>query len=192
LALNRWYYTLSVKSKSREEGWTTTSEISEKLEIVDTEGRVIGIAERAELHRDPSRIHRVVHVLVFNRRGKLLLQKRSQKKDVAPGKWDTSVGGHVSPGEDLLAAARREMEEELGISGCNLGYLYRYLFTNRRESELVDTFSCRYDGEINFAKEEIDEVAFWQIGKITECLGSGIFSGHFEKEIRTFLAAEGR
>jgi isopentenyl-diphosphate delta-isomerase type 1 len=167
-----------------------TPDISEKLEIVDTEGMVIGLAERAELHHDPSLIHRVVHVLVFNQKGELLLQKRSPKKDVAPGKWDTSVGGHVTPGEEITAAARREMEEELGISGCELKYLYRYLFSNHRESELVDTFSCVCEGGINFNEDEIDAVAFWEIEKIKDTLGTGAFSGHFEKEIRTYLSRD--
>ena len=167
-----------------------TSEHTEKLEIVDSEGKVIGLAERAELHRDPSLIHRVVHVLIFNRKGELLLQKRSHQKDVAPGKWDTSVGGHVAPKEDVLAAAQREMTEELGITGCELRHLYRYLFSNLRESELVDTFSCIYEGAITFNKEEIDEVAFWDIGEIRKNLGSGDFSGHFEKEIRTYLSRD--
>ena len=166
------------------------SDNSEKLEIVDTEGNVIGLAERAELHHDPSLIHRVVHVLVFNRKGELLLQKRSRQKDVAPGKWDTSVGGHVAPKEDVLAAAQREMREELGITGCELRYLYRYLFSNRRESELVETFSCIYEGAITFNREEIDEVAFWDIGEIRKNLGSAIFSAHFEKEINIYLAGD--
>jgi isopentenyldiphosphate isomerase len=82
----------------------------EVIEIVDTEGRTIGLRNRSEVHRDPSLLHKVVHVLIFNDAGQLLLQKRSMKKDVAPGKWDTSVGGHVSPGEDLMFAALREMD----------------------------------------------------------------------------------
>jgi isopentenyldiphosphate isomerase len=167
-----------------------TSQDREKLEIVDDEGNVIGLAERAELHRSPGLIHRVVHVLVFNNHGDLLLQKRSFRKDVAPGKWDTSVGGHINPGEDVLAAARREMEEELGIKGFELHYLYRYLFSNRRESELVNTFSCIYEGEVDFNREEIDAVAFRDIPTIKTNLGKDIFSGHFEKEIRRYLGME--
>jgi len=167
-----------------------TAEDREKLEIVDSEGNVLGLAKRSELHRSPGLIHRVVHVLIFNSSDELLLQKRSLRKDVAPGKWDTSVGGHITPGEDVLAAAKREMEEELGIKDCRLNYLYRYLFSNRRESELVSTFSCVYEGGMDFNREEIDEIAFWVIGTIKKSLGRNIFSGHFEKEIRRYLGME--
>ena len=76
---------------------------------------------------DPSLLHKVVHVLVFNDAGNLLLQKRSMNKDVAPGKWDTSVGGHVSPGEDLKTAALREMKEELGVIPEDIEPLYSYI-----------------------------------------------------------------
>lgn len=163
------------------------TDTTEFLETIDIKGNVTGLAGRSELHGNPSLIHRVVHVLVFNNRGELLLQKRSQNKDVAPGKWDTSVGGHVNPGEDILDAAKREMEEELGISGCRLNFLYEYLFSNHIESELVSTFSCIYDGEIYFNKDEIDEVKFRDLKSIEENLGAGIFSNHFESEIKNFL-----
>ena len=90
----------------------------EYLEIVNEKGEIIGSAQRSEIHGNPSLMHKVVHVLVFNREGDLLLQKRSQNKDVAPGKWDTSVGGHVEAGEDLLGSCKREMLEELGDLRC--------------------------------------------------------------------------
>lgn len=159
----------------------------EILETVDSEGRVIGLTSRSQLHSNPSLIHRVVHVLVFNRSGNLLLQKRSMNKDVAPGKWDTSVGGHVNPGEAVHDAAVREMREELGIGTADLRFLYSYLFRNRRESELVSTFSCICDEEIHFNAEEIDEVAFWPMDNIEAQLGKSIFSGHFEQEFLQYL-----
>lgn len=157
------------------------------LEVVDISGNVIGLAGRSQLHGDPSLIHRVVHVLVFNKKGELLLQRRSCRKDVAPEKWDTSVGGHVNRGEDILEAAVREMEEELGISGCSPDYLYGYLFSNSMESELVSTFSCIYEGRIEFNREEIDEVGFWDFKAIKENLGKGVFSDHFEAEIKRYF-----
>jgi isopentenyl-diphosphate delta-isomerase type 1 len=159
----------------------------EMIEIVDSDGNVVGLAARSEIHGNPSLIHRVVHVLVFDTEGGLLLQKRSARKDVAPGKWDTSVGGHVNPGEDTESAARREMREELGIECRKLDFLYRYLFSNHIESELVSTFRCTYEGEILFNRTEIDEVRYWTMEEIRDSFGTGTFSGHFESEIKNYL-----
>ncbi|MCI0468471.1 MAG: NUDIX domain-containing protein, partial [Nitrospirae bacterium] len=53
------------------------------------------MAPRRACHGNPRHIHRAAHVLVFNSSGQLLLQKRSQAKDIKPGKWDTSeLKGH--------------------------------------------------------------------------------------------------
>jgi isopentenyldiphosphate isomerase len=164
------------------------NENEEMLEIVDGDGNVTGCAPRSELHGNPALIHRVVHVLVFDRRGRLLLQKRSAQKDVAPGKWDTSVGGHVNPGEDIRDAALREAKEELGVAGVELRFLYRYLFSNHIESELVSTFSCTYEGELQFNSAEIDEVRHWTLQEIRDNLGTGVFSRHFESEIKNYIS----
>ncbi len=162
--------------------------MEEYLEIINENGEVIGLAPRSEIHGNPSLMHRVVHVLVFNEKGDILLQKRSMNKDVAPGKWDTSVGGHVNPGEDLLGSAMREMEEELGIKGKDLEYLYSYVHTNPYETEHVTTFGVVHNGPVTFNREEIEEVRFWSIDDIKESLGKGILSDNFEEEINLYLS----
>ena len=162
-------------------------EHEEILEVIDISGRVIGTARRSALHRDPSLIHRVVHVIVSDKQGNLLLQKRSRNKDVASGKWDTSVGGHVQIGEDIHPAALREMREELGIQGCEVAYLYQYLFNSHQEAELVSTFSCIYEGKVSFDKDEIDEVRYWDMQSIRKHMGKGVFSIHFEREFSEYL-----
>ncbi|NOY53930.1 MAG: NUDIX domain-containing protein [Deltaproteobacteria bacterium] len=158
----------------------------EMLEIVDGRDRVIGIAPRSECHGNPALVHRVVHVLVVNGRGEILLQKRAPDKDIQPGKWDTSVGGHLDPGEDYDTAAVREMKEELGIAGAVLRRLYSYPLRNEVESENVTTYLCRYDGAIDFDPGEITEVRFWSREDIEPKLGSGIFTPNFEEEFRYF------
>jgi isopentenyldiphosphate isomerase len=160
----------------------------ESLEIVNEKGETIGYAQRSEIHGNPSLMHKVVHVLVFNKTGDLLLQKRSQNKDVAPGKWDTSVGGHVEAGEDLLRSCKREMQEELGINESEPEYLYSYIHRNSYESELVSTYRCVYEGEITYNRVEIEGIRFWSFQEIKEAMGQRVFSDNFEDEFRNYLS----
>jgi isopentenyldiphosphate isomerase len=160
----------------------------EMLEIINQEGVVLGLSPRSQAHGNPTLLHKVVHVLVFNSAGELLLQRRSMSKDVAPGKWDTSVGGHFSPGEDLTAAAKREMEEELGVLPDGFEYLYSYFYINEYESEKVHTVRCEHNGPFVFNREEIDEVAFWSMDRINESVGSGLLSDNFETELGKYLS----
>lgn len=159
----------------------------ELLEVVTEKGEIIKTLPRSEIHGNPSLMHRVAHVLVFNNDGELLLQKRSMSKDVAPGKWDTSVGGHVNSGETLEEAVRREMEEELGITERHLEFLYTYIHSNDYESELVYTYSCTFNGKIIFQEDEIDEVRPWSMDEIRQNIGTGILSDNFEHEINIYL-----
>lgn len=171
--------------------------MEELLAVVNENGEVITTLPRSEIHGNPSLIHRVVHVLVFNRNGDLFLQKRSMNKDVAPGKWDTSVGGHVNSGETIREALNREMEEELGIivgsesNSSDLKFLYTYIHSNPYETELVYTYlytyTYTYEGHIHFDEEEIDEVRPWSIQEINEALGKGIFSDNFEHEFAMYI-----
>ncbi|MCE5194434.1 MAG: NUDIX domain-containing protein [Nitrospiraceae bacterium] len=163
------------------------SQQEELLEVTDDKGRVISLAPRSQIHGNPSLIHRVVHVLVFNNKGELLLQKRSINKDVAPGKWDTSVGGHVNPKEELIDAAKREMKEELGIERYELDFLYSYTHSNYYETELVHTYSCNYNDNIMFDKYEIDKVKIWSIKEIEDAIGRKIFSDNFEHEFSLYM-----
>jgi isopentenyldiphosphate isomerase len=159
----------------------------ELIEVVTEKGDIIKVVPRSEIHGDPSLLHKVVHVLVFNSRDELILQKRSMSKEVAPGKWDTSVGGHVNAGEALEDAVLREMEEELCIKGDVPEYLYSYIHSNPFETELVYTYKCVYDGEIICQQEEIDEVRPWSMDEIKQNIGSGTMSDNFEHEIQTYL-----
>lgn len=158
----------------------------ELLDIVNTEGAVIGAAARKSVHGNNQLLHRVVHVLVFDSKQRLLLQKRSLDKPVAPGKWDTSVGGHVDRGETLSLAAQREMKEELGIGDQQLRYAYHYIHTNDFESELVTTYICHFDGPFHHDPDEIDAVKFWDMGEIEAHLNTGLLSDNFKDEFQRF------
>lgn len=164
----------------------------ELLEIVDEQGKPVGVAPRSEVHGNPALIHKVVHLLVLNAKGDILLQKRSMNKDVAPGRWDTSVGGHVEYGEDIGAALGRELQEELGLTG-SAEFLYTYIHSNPYETELVHTFRLIHEdtADIRFNREEIDEVRFWSLGEIQDAMGREILSDNFQDEIISYLQHTG-
>ena len=87
----------------------------ELFDVVDAQDRVVGQAPRREVHAKQLR-HRAVHVLVFDEKGAVFLQKRSMGKDSCPGTWDSSCSGHLDAGEDYDAAAVRELREEIGLT----------------------------------------------------------------------------
>jgi isopentenyldiphosphate isomerase len=154
----------------------------EVFEVIDEQGQVLRLATRSECHGDPGLMHRVVHVLVFDEQGRLFLQKRSENKDIQPGKWDTSVGGHLCPGEAEVSGARREMQEELGIQGAKLESLYQYIMRSSVETELVTTFKTVWNGSISVEATEISEGRFWEEAEIEAALGQDVFTPNFEDE----------
>ncbi len=158
----------------------------EILEIINERGEVVGSAARSEIHGNPSLMHRVVHVLVFNGKGELLLQKRSMSKDVAPGRWDTSVGGHVELGESIEEAARRELLEELGVS-AEPRFLYSYVHSNDYETEMVFTYGCVHEGPFKFNREEIDVVRFLRLEEVQATSMGFVLSDNFKQELETYL-----
>lgn len=158
----------------------------ELFPLVDTDGNVIGKATRRECHSGSKMLHPVVHLHLISDNGKLYLQKRSELKDIQPGKWDTAVGGHVDYGEDVISALRREAREELGLSGFNPTKLTPYIFESSVERELINPFVvyCQEDLYIVPDPEEISEGRFWSKSEIEEQLGKGVFTPNFESEYK--------
>jgi len=88
--------------------------LDELFETIDERGQAAGLVPRARVHAE-GRWHRAAHVWVFDSDGHVLVQQRSQDKDLNPGKWDVSVGEHLQPGEGYRDAALRGLHEELGL-----------------------------------------------------------------------------
>jgi len=155
---------------------------TEYFPIVTENGEVTGKATRKECHSGSFLLHPVVHLHVFNSAGELYLQKRNMNKDIQPGKWDTSVGGHVDFGEETLEALLREVQEELGIVDFEPQFITRYKFTSMQEAEFVNVFKTTYNGDIKPNPDEISEGKFWSIEDIRNQIGKNIFTPNFEKE----------
>ncbi|MFO8150831.1 MAG: NUDIX domain-containing protein, partial [Trueperaceae bacterium] len=92
-----------------------TDDAGEVLDLLDEHGDPTGeVKRRADVHRDGD-WHRAFHLWVMHPDGYVLLQRRSRTKDLAAGKVDVSVGGHLRAGEIWLDALR-EAEEEIGLT----------------------------------------------------------------------------
>lgn len=162
--------------------------MSEVFEVVNENDEIIGTATRKECHSNPKLIHRTAHVIVLNSNSKILLQKRSLNKDVQPGKWDTAVGGHFSVGESAIEAAKREMNEELGIPlSQNIDFMFKMKIRNNIESENVSVFSTVYDGPFFIQKEEIDEIRFWNRDELKELLKTNEITQNCIEEFKFIL-----
>lgn len=158
----------------------------EMFPIVDEEGNITGAATRGECHNGSKLLHPVVHLHIFNGKGELFLQKRPEWKDIQPGKWDTSVGGHVDLGENVEAALEREAREELGITNFTPQLLKHYVFESEREKELVFSYKTVYDGPV-LPSEELEGGRFWSMKEIQESIGKGVFTPNFERESQQVL-----
>lgn len=161
---------------------------NELFPIVDENGITIGKATRQECHSGSMLLHPVVHLHIFDKSGKLYLQKRSLNKDIQPGKWDTAVGGHVDFGETVEQALLRETKEELSFTGFKPYPLFKYIFQSDRERELVNAFFTITDKTcFQFDHVELDDGKFFSRQDIFQALGKNILTPNFEREYDMLL-----
>jgi len=161
--------------------------MSEELfDIYDEAGNRIGAALRSECHGNPKLLHHTAHVVVFHpETGDILLQKRAVTKDIQPGKWDTAVGGHLALGEDYETGARRELAEELGVTGndIELKFLFDGRIRNAVESEDVRIFGLWRTEGFKFQTEEIDEIRFWNANELFDAENRKTFTPNLCAEL---------
>ena len=169
---------LSLKKMKKEE-W---------LPIVNEQGEVTGRAPRSLCHSGSKLLHPVVHLHIINERHELFLQKRSMKKDLLPGKWDTAVGGHISWNEKTEDALKRETREELGITDFQAQFIGSYLWESPREKELVFSFICSRHNEIRIDNDEVDEGCFWSKKDIEQGIREENVTPNFAYEYHLLLS----
>ena len=132
--------------------------------VVDAQDRVVGSESRHQVHVNNLR-HRAIHVLIFNQRGEVFLQKRSIWKDTHPGKWDSSTAGHVDAGESYEESARRELREEIGIE-CPIEKIGKLPCSAATGWEFIEVFRGRHEGPFRLAPMELETGAFFPLDKI--------------------------
>jgi len=118
----------------------------------------------------------LVHVCLFNSRGEMLIQRRSENKDRYPGCWDVSAGGFVSSGEDSRQAVLREAKEELGLELEDADF--RFLLCEPFSYVLDDfylAFSDTAAEDMHFQQEEVSELKWAGREEVFQLLSDGRF-----------------
>jgi len=111
---------------------------SQKLNIVDENGNIIGEETRENIHKQ-GLLHREIHVWFYTPKGGIIFQHREKNKDTYPDLLDATVGGHVEIGADYENAALQELKEETGISAVKNNLTFIQMVKSKTYDKVTET-----------------------------------------------------
>lgn len=168
----------------------------EHFETFNEDGTSAGLVPRGEVHRTGA-LHRSCYVMLTTSARELIVQHRSEQKDLYAGCWDYTVGEHLLPGEAFAEGARRGLFEELGITEeielTPLAAPFRMRWQNYDGSvidfEEQQGFHGVYDGPITTDPIEVQAWALWPLKDLANNAGSenAFLTPNFEHVIVTDL-----
>ena len=151
--------------------------MDENCILVDKNDNIIGKDTKVSCHLGEGKLHRAFSVLLFNSSGKLLIQKRASEKITFPSIWANSCCSHplhidseVEGINGAKTAAKRKMEQELGINPKEidlekLHYITKMRYKARADEKWIEyeidyIFAIKCDVDINPNKIEIEATKY--------------------------------
>jgi isopentenyl-diphosphate delta-isomerase len=140
----------------------------ERVVLVDAQNVEVGTLEKMRAHLDGA-LHRAFSVFVFDARGRMLLQRRAAGKYHSGGLWSNTCCSHPRPGEEVDAAARRRLREEMGFE-CPLEEAFCFVYRadvggGLTEHEYDHVYVGRFDGQ---PRPDPAEVEGWRWMEVDE------------------------
>lgn len=139
--------------------------MDELVALYDDAGRAVGSAPRSRM-RAENLHHAATAVVVTDSRGRVYLHRRTDTKDVYPGRYDFAAGGVLAAGEEPYAAAQRELAEELGITGVTLEPVGEGDYRDDHTSYHAFCYTVTWDGLIVWQPEEVAWGDWIEVGEL--------------------------
>ncbi len=152
-------------------------ETVEIVDVVDENDRLLRKAARSEVE-EKKLLHRVSRVIVVDKEGRLLVQKRSASKKTRPGWWDIGVTETLQSGESYESAAIRGLAEEVGIMGISTTEIMRSSLVKARHKSQTSNVICKvyglmYNGNITPDHDEVEEASVMAAEKVEKLIDEG-------------------
>jgi len=139
----------------------------EKVILINKEDRQIGEEEKLKAHLE-GKLHRAFSILIFNKKGEILLQKRAKEKPFG-GLWSNTCCSHQRPGEKLIESAKRRLKEEMGIK-TEIFEVFSFHYTARDkdyiENEIDHVFFGIYEKDPKINKREAEDFKWMKMEKL--------------------------
>jgi len=158
----------------------------EILDIVDVNNQIIGKDLRTRIHMR-GYYHRSVHIFIINSNDEIYIQKRNMEVGSYPGYYESSASGHLLSGENYDDAAKRELEEEIGIKDLKLKRLHTFPADKTSGHEFVTLYLGKYDDILKIDKKEMKSGRFMRIDDIKKNLETMKFTPNFKRCFRWFI-----
>lgn len=137
--------------------------------LVDENDKVLGKMEKQKAHIEGV-LHRAFSIFIFNEKKEMLLQQRAKSKYHSPLKWTNACCSHPRENESYEDAAHRRLKEELGFD-TDLDYVFKFIYKSDvgqglTEHEYDYVFCGYYNQNINFNKEEVENIKWVELNKL--------------------------
>lgn len=143
----------------------------EKVVLVNNNDEILGEMEKQKAHK-LGVLHRAISIFIFNSKGEMLIQQRSQEKYHSPLLWTNACCSHPRINETYIDAANRRLFEELGFT-TELKPIFNFIYKADVGNQLIEheldyVFKGVYDFEIPFNIHEVQQVKWISVQGLTD------------------------
>lgn len=163
----------------------------EMVAWVDENENLIKVIPRTLANSDPKYLHREVAALVYDSKGRVLLQQRAKTKRVKPSVWTVTVAVHVTFGDSLDDTIDRETREEVGLTISKWAYLFREDVREWTEHHFCHWYLGKYTkGKVIVEPTEVDAYEWIGEDEYQEFKNNNDVDGRTDMMLKRFWSGE--